>query len=176
VSELYDSISEQPISLFRPQSVNANKHSQRGEGMLEASLSQVGWMGAITVAADNQVFDGSLRLEKFAIQFDGINPIVLDVDGTRPVILRRTDIPTADDPKAIQASVWANRVSEASLSWDTDVLTTWQDEGSISLDWFWEPQEQSKLGLPDDEQDKGERGTKEIQCVCPNCGCEFTKI
>jgi hypothetical protein len=141
MTDIYDSISEQAIHNFRPQEVNANRHSPRGEGMLEESLQKVGWIGAATCAADGEMFDGSLRLEKIATVFDGVNPIVVDTDGTRPVILRRTDIATANDPKARLASVYANRVAEVSLNWDTEVLEQWNEEGSIDVDTMWFPEE-----------------------------------
>lgn len=158
MSDLHDSVSEQPLSAFRPQQVNANKHRPRGEGMLEKSLHEVGWMGAITVAKDNQVFDGSLRLEKTAHTFDGVNPIVIDSDGKRPVIVRRTDIESADSDLARKASVLANRVAEVSLDWDTDVLEQWNDEGSIEVDSMWFPDEIEKWGIDGEAPDDSEWG------------------
>ena len=49
---------------IRPQRKNANRHTQRGMQALERSLDQDGWIGAITVAADGETFDGSARVEK----------------------------------------------------------------------------------------------------------------
>jgi len=149
--------------------------------MLEASLSQVGWMGAITVANDNQVFDGSLRLEKSAHQFDGVHPIVIDSDGTRPIIVRRTDIESADSDIARKASVLANRVAEVSLDWDTDVLEQWNDEGSIEVDAMWFPDEvEGWDGEPSSLDHEPESSAQEIDvdafefdCKCPKCGFEF---
>lgn len=149
MSEIYDSISEEPISSFRPQQQNANEHSPRGEGMLEYSLGKVGFFGALTVAANNETFDGSLRLEKVAAAFDGIDPIIVETDGTRPLIHRRVDIATADTPLAREASVLANRVAEVSLSWDVDVLQEWNDDGSIEIDAMWFPDEVEGWDLPD---------------------------
>ena len=135
--DLYDRISEQPLENFRPQVENANLHTPRGTGMLEKSIGKVGWFGAVTVAADGEAFDGSLRLETIATTLPDATPIVVDIDGHRPVILRRTDIPTANDPIAREASVLANRVAEVSLNWDIEVLESWQSDGAIELgDWF----------------------------------------
>ena len=182
MTDIYDNISEQPISLFRPQQVNANKHSQRGEGMLEQSLSSVGWFGAVSVTADGEAFDGSLRLEKIATAFDGVNPIVIDSDGTRPIIVRRTDIESANSDIARKASVLANRVAEVSLSWDTEVLEQWNDEGSIEVDAMWFPEEVQGWDseVPDfepvgeDEQGRLDQiEPKELNCTCPNCGHEY---
>jgi site-specific DNA-methyltransferase (adenine-specific) len=159
MTDIYDAISEQEINNFRPQEINANRHSPRGEGMLEESLQKVGWIGAATCAADGEMFDGSLRLEKIATVFDGVKPIVVDTDGTRPVILRRTDIATANDPKARLASVYANRVAEVSLNWDTEVLEEWNSEGAIDIDTMWFPEEMAEWNveeeqLPTEEEDE----------------------
>lgn len=51
------------MTKIRPQKKNANRHTQRGMGMLEGSIQQDGWIGAITTAADGETFDGSARVE-----------------------------------------------------------------------------------------------------------------
>lgn len=48
---------------IRPQRKNANRHTPRGMGLLEGSIEQDGWIGAITTAADGETFDGSARVE-----------------------------------------------------------------------------------------------------------------
>ena len=35
---------------IRPQRKNANRHTQRGMGLLESSIEKDGWIGAITTA------------------------------------------------------------------------------------------------------------------------------
>jgi hypothetical protein len=56
-------MSKKKISDFRPQRQNANRHTPRGLGMLDESISDGGWIGAITTAANGETFDGSARLE-----------------------------------------------------------------------------------------------------------------
>jgi hypothetical protein len=147
--DLFDHIREGDLSEFRPQSENARIHPARAIGMLEKSINKVGWLGAVTVAADGEAFDGSLRLETIATALDGAKPIVVDVDGTRPVIVRRTDIPNADNPLAREASVWANRVAEAS-EWDKAVLADWGLAGDIDLGELWTVEELAGWGESDD--------------------------
>lgn len=101
-----------------PQRRNANKHSQRGLAALDTSIHTDGWMGAITTAADGETFDGSARLETLAEAMPQSEPIFVDIDGTRPVILRRTDIPDANDPRAKRLAVAANAI--ASMDWTPD--------------------------------------------------------
>jgi hypothetical protein len=107
---------------FRPQARNANKHTQRGIGLLEKSIQRDGWIDAQTTAADGETISGSARLEVAADKFaDGngkINPIVVESDGTRPVIVVRTDIPNADSPKAKRLAVAANQI--AATDWNPD--------------------------------------------------------
>lgn len=106
---------------YRPQARNTNKHTPRGMGALEKSIQQDGWIGAITVAADGETFDGSARIEVGAATgFE--DAIVVESDGSKPVIHIRTDIPTADDPRAKRLGVAANRVAELNLAYDVDEL------------------------------------------------------
>lgn len=170
------------LDAFIPQQRNANKHSQRGQGMLNTSLHSVGWFGAMTSAANGEMFDGSLRLEEVAQVFNGVEPIIVETDGTRPVINRRIDIPTADDPKAIAASIYANRTAEVSLNWEHEVLGDWEAEGVVDLSEWWRDDEMEDWGVEDaaalgedDDDGVGMSDTKEIDCVCPNCGHSFVK-
>lgn len=107
---------------FRTQRRNANKHTPRGLGMLEKSVKTDGWIGAMTVAADGETFDGSARLEVLADAMPEAEPIVVDSDGTRPVVVRRTDIATADDPRAVRLGLGANRIAQVDLEFDAAVL------------------------------------------------------
>lgn len=123
---------------LRSQRQNANLHNQRGAGMLERSVQQDGWIGAITAAADGEVFDGSLRLETALPLLHG-DPIYVESDGTRPVVVIRKDIATADSDVAKRLSVGANRIAQVSLNWDAQVLEEWSVEGLV--DEFWLPDE-----------------------------------
>ena len=78
---LEDAADEANITV-RPQRRNANRHTARGMQALEKSIEQDGWIGAVTVAADGETFDGSARVEKTAENGMLDDPIVLDIDGT----------------------------------------------------------------------------------------------
>lgn len=117
---------------LKPQRQNANQHTERGMVALEQSIQQDGFIGAITVAADGETFDGSARLETLATVMPGVQPIIVETDGSTPVVVRRTDIPTADDPKAKRLGVAANRVAELNLNWDATVLDGLSDEVDLS--------------------------------------------
>lgn len=121
------------ISDFRPQRKNANRHTQRGIGMLNKSMADHGFIGAMTSAADGEIFDGSARLETAYERFgEEVEPIVIDADGTRPIIVRRTDIPSANDPRAKKLAIAANRIAQVDLDWDPELLKTIGEDIDIS--------------------------------------------
>jgi hypothetical protein len=147
------------LSELRPQVRNANKHTERGAAAMEGSISEVGWIGAGTLAADNESFDGSQRLDTLAaLGFDDV--IIVDSDGTVPIFTRRTDIPSATDPRAVRAGILANRVAELDLSWDASVLKQIHDETPELLTGAFTPKELDFHfeSLPDDEAAEGEGG------------------
>lgn len=114
---------KEKLSDFRTQEKNLNRHRPRGMGQLSNIISKEGWQSAITVAANNETFSGSARLETAQELFgDESEPIVFDIDGTRPVILRRIDIPTADDPRAIRLGIADNRINEVNYDLDIELL------------------------------------------------------
>ena len=125
------------LSDFQTQKRNLNKHRPRAMGMLDNIISKEGWIGAITVANDGETFAGSARLETAQERFgDESEPIVFDIDGTRPVILRRVDIPTADDPRAIRLGIADNRISELNYDPDIELLSAIAEEVDISDMYF----------------------------------------
>lgn len=129
-----------------PQRRNANRHTPRGMQALERSLEQDGWIGAITVAADGETFDGSARVEKTAENGMLDDPIIVDSDGTRPVVVRRVDIASADDPRAKRLGIAANRVASLNLEWEPDVLASLA--GEIDLSSMFSPDELADLAAP----------------------------
>src|SRR6185503_19610021 len=91
---------------FMPQQQNANKHTERGMRLLEESMHEDGYVAPMTATADGEVIDGSARLEKAAEVFNpDVEAIVVEHDGTRPVLMKRTDIPNAKDKRAKRIAV-----------------------------------------------------------------------
>lgn len=66
------SMARKKVTDFQPQRHNTNRHTQRGMNALEKSIEKDGWIGAITVAADGETFDGSARIEVGALLADGL--------------------------------------------------------------------------------------------------------
>jgi len=148
------------LAKFRPATVNANKHTQRGLRALEQSIREDGYVAPITVAADGEALDGSARMEVVADLLD-VEPLIVEHDGTRPVVMVRKDIPNAQTDIAKRIAVRANRVGQIDLEWDAEVLVEMPSE---LLDELWTPDELSALGdawldvIGDDGPiDKGDR-------------------
>jgi hypothetical protein len=125
---------------FRPQRRNANKHTVRGLALLDDAMSRDGYVAPMTVAADGEAIDGSARMERAAERFPGVEPLVVEHDGTRPIVMVRTDIPNAATPMARRIAVAANRIAEVDLEWDAALLKEMVDDddgfdlGSLGFD------------------------------------------
>ena len=114
---------------FKTLARNPNKHTPRGMGMLDAAMSRHGYVAPMTAAADGAILDGNARLETVALRFPDVEPIIVEHDGTRPIVAVRTDIPDADDPRARDIIVTANRIAEVDLDYDLGVLREFVVEG-----------------------------------------------
>ena len=131
------------IAKFKPQTRNGNKHTQRGMGMLESSMRQYGYVSPMTAAADGEIIDGSARIETSANVF-GDDAIVVHHDGTKPIIMVRDDIPSADTPEARAISMAANRIAQVNLDFDAEVILGDLQAG-VDLSQFWRKDELDEL-------------------------------
>jgi hypothetical protein len=156
----------EPLSKFQPQRRNANRHTPRGLGMLETEMQASGFVAPMTAAKDGEVFDGSARLETAFTVFEGQDAIVLEHDGTRPIIMRRTDIPNAQTPEALRISIAANRVAEADLDFDAVTLFEIAKENDGLLDNLFTKGELDKIfKMPDgkEEDEEKDAGSRTIE-------------
>lgn len=164
------------ISDYQPQKQNANKHSQRGLGLLQRSIQQDGFIGAMTAAADGEIIAGSARLETSAEVF-GIDaePIIVETDGTRPIIVKRIDIESASDPRAMRLSIADNRIQQLDLVWDAEVLQELSALDEVDLGDWWKEKELKDM-LPDPinlENNTDNKGSSIKMAQCPKCGFRF---
>jgi hypothetical protein len=144
------------LSDFRVQERNTNKHRPRGMGMLDNVIGKEGWIGAITTAANNETFAGSARLEVAQERFgEDLEPIVFDIDGTRPVVLRRIDIPTADDPRAIRLGIGDNRIQEVNNDTDYEILAAIVEEEVDVSDMYFDDELAALIGKEDQDDESG---------------------
>jgi hypothetical protein len=113
---------------------------------------------------------GSARIETAAQVFGtDAEPIVVESDGKRPIVVVRTDIPTANDPRAVRLGLADNRIGQIDLDWDPEVLCSFD---AATLEPLWSPEELSDLGK--ELVDKANDGPQETEPVtCPQCGYVF---
>lgn len=104
-----------------PDDKNFNKHTQRGMGLLEKSVGEVGVIESVTVSADNKVITGNARQEVMVQKFEGVQPIIVETDGTKPVIIKRTDIKSGTK-QFHKAALLANTVSKHNVNLDLDLI------------------------------------------------------
>ena len=172
------------LSDFQTQKVNVNRHSARGMGLLNHVMGKDGWISAITVANDGETFAGSARLETAIDRFgDDAEPIVIDSDGTRPIIVRRTDIANADDPRAVRLGIADNRIHDVNADYDAEILASIAEEVDISDMYF----DDELAAIVDADSEEAleyhpESSAKEVDvdgfefdCKCPKCGFSFNK-
>ena len=76
---------------IKPDKRNRNKHTQDGLELLYKSIDKVGIIESYTVSNDGVIISGNARHEKISAKFTK-EPIVIETDGTEPIIIKRTDI------------------------------------------------------------------------------------
>ena len=112
------------LSEFQPDDRNANQGTERGRYMLETSLERVGAGRGIVVDKHGKVIAGN-KTQEVAIAQGIEDAIVVETDGTRLVVTKRTDLDLDDpDPNnlARQYAYLDNRAGEVGLSWDAGQL------------------------------------------------------
>lgn len=151
---------------FRPLARNPNTHTQQGMGQLDAAMSRHGYVAPMTAAADGSVLDGNARLETVATKFPGVAPLVVEHDGTRPIIMVRTDIKDANDPLARDIIVTANRIAEVDLAYDLDVLREFAAEGLDLTPYEFDPKMLTEIGGAGDVANQVVSGTFLVVITC----------
>lgn len=150
---------EKNLTDFLPDEKNANKGTDRGSEALNASLKNLGAARSIVADANNRIPAGNKTLRGL-VRAGFTKAIVIETDGTTPVVVKRTDW-DLDDPNgaARQYAFHDNRVSELDLEWDKDVLKQALADGA-DLSSLWNDRELAALlgkkELLDDDIDESE--------------------
>jgi hypothetical protein len=110
-------IRKRKITDYIPDPRNANKGTERGQYMLDASIEQTGLGRSIVVASDGTVVAGNKTLQA-AIDAGLLDVIEVESDGHTLVVVRRTDWDKIEDQQARQYAYFDNRASEVGLAWD----------------------------------------------------------
>ena len=159
------------LSDLRPDDHNANRGSERGRGMLSESLSRYGAGRSIVVDANGKTVAGNKTLESM-VAAGMTDAIVVESDGTRAVVIKRTDWNLDDRRGAARAYAYAdNRVAQIDLSWDAEVLGDDLANG-VDLGSMWSNAELEQLmGIANSDPggDSGDGGSA-INETCDKCG------
>lgn len=120
---------------LRPDATNANKGTQRGRGMVEASLRETGAGRSIVADREGRVIAGNKTLEAW-VDIGGEIEVVR-TDGTKLVVVQREDLDLSDDTGAARKlAYYDNRAGEVGLEWDTEQLLADMNAGVDLTDFF----------------------------------------
>ena len=154
---------------LRQDTKNMNRGTPRGSAQLERSLRQYGAGRSVLCDKNGKLIAGN-KTHQAALEL-GLDAVVVETDGTRVVVVKRTDLDLDDDAGTARAlSIADNRVSEVGLEWDVDNLL--DVAGDIDLGQFFFEEELKDLGIiADVDLDLGdgvESGDDVVRCE--TCG------
>lgn len=133
-----------PLSNFRQDDENANKGTPKGAELLKQSLSARRFARPTFAAADGTILGGNKTLS--AAQEIGMNEaIVIESDGSRPIVHVRTDLANSKTLEARRLALEDNRVSEVSLNWDQRILGAFAEFDKLMLDNLWDEDQIRRL-------------------------------
>ena len=125
MSENGPKVQQAKLTEFVPDDKNANKGTERGLYLLDTSFEKVGAARSIVSDANNKVPAGNKTLQA-AIDAGFEDAIVVESDGTKLIIVKRTDWDLDDpDPNnpARQYAYLDNRAGEVGLEWDVTQMS-----------------------------------------------------
>jgi len=129
---------------LQPDPRNANKGTERGRQMLEESLSRYGAGRSILADKHGTIIAGNKTAEVAAeIGIDNI--IVVESDGSKIVVVKRTDLDLDKDAHARELAYADNRVSEVDLAFDPAAILQDVQDGKVDLGALWSEKELDKL-------------------------------
>jgi 16S rRNA G966 N2-methylase RsmD len=119
---------------YKPLIRNPNKGTQRGTGILEQSVRELGAGRSILVDKNGIILAGNHAQEAFVNA--GMDDVIeVQTDGKQIVVVKRTDL-DADSSAGKKMAIMDNRTSEQGLAWDAVVVEDLlneikQDEGEL---------------------------------------------
>ena len=137
------------VADLRPDPANANKGTERGRYMVEASLREAGAGRSIVVDKNGKIIAGNKTLESWADISGEIE--IVRTDGKKLVVVQREDLDLDDvEGLARKLAYFDNRAGEVGLSWDTEQLLS-DIQSGVDLDAMFRQDEIDELlaGLVD---------------------------
>lgn len=118
-----------------PDDRNANAHTERGTYMLRHALEEFGFLEPGVLDANNRIIAGNNRTEAAADVLDASEAVVIDIDGTKPVFVRRHDLDLTT-PRGREAAIALNRAAQVGIQFDAFELDAHLEDGVDISDWF----------------------------------------
>jgi len=110
---------------------NANKHTQKGDGLMEKSLRELGFGRSILVDKNNNIIAGNGITGK-AVEI-GIDKVrFIDTTGNEIVAVRRTDI-DINTKEGRAMAIADNQTAAVGIDFDMDVIEEFNTEYGIDL-------------------------------------------
>lgn len=159
-----------------PDRSNANRGTERGRGMLEASLRQYGAGRSVLADKHGTLIAGNKTVEAAAEL--GIPIRTVETDGRELVVVQRTDLDLGEGGTARALAYADNRISQVSLEWDLAQIGADVEAGVDLAGLFTEGELAELLSIVPDfgavGEDEQGRLDQKAQCTCPACGEVFT--
>lgn len=131
------------LSDLTPDTQNANKGTERGRYMVEASLTETGAGRSIVADKDGRIIAGNKTLEAWAGMGGAVK--VVETDGHELVVVQRTDLDLSDPKgKARKLAYYDNRAGQVGLEWDAEQLLADVNAG-VDLAAMFKPDEIAEL-------------------------------
>ncbi len=154
------------LSDLTPDPNNANLGTQRGLGMLDISLRELGAGRSILADKNGMVIAGNKTLER-AMDL-GLPIEAVHTRGDRLIVVVRDDLDLEKDDSAKRLAIADNRIAEVDLAWNADVLKPLDDADLLGKLWN-EGELKALFGEFEADQPLDEKKTVK----CPECGAEF---
>jgi hypothetical protein len=113
-----------------PDPKNANRHTQRGQAMTETSIRRYKFGRSVLVDKNGKSIAGAGVIATAAdVVGTDADVVVVKTDGTKLVVVQRTDLDIDTDVAAKELAIADNRTNQVGLDWDVERLQALETEG-----------------------------------------------
>lgn len=117
-----------------PDNKNPNRGTERGAAMIDASLTRLKAGRSIVVDRNNRIIAGNKTAESYG-RLGKDDCDIIESDGSRLVVVRRTDLDLEEDSEARELSLADNRTSEVSYELDEAAFAALGEE--VDTSWMY---------------------------------------
>jgi len=158
---------------------NLNKGTERGKHLIKQSISQLGAGRSIVIDKDGNIIAGNHTYD--AAVALGLEMVVVPTDGTKLVVVQRTDLDRENDidDKAAKLAFADNQTGKVNLDYDIGRLV--EMAATVDLTGYITDAElkvyDDAVNLPAPEfKEYGENTANNVHvCICPTCGHQHAK-